>query len=498
LEYEAVIGLEIHAQLRTRAKLFCSCPNGRGGRPNSRVCPVCLGLPGALPVLNERAVDSALAVAVALGADVSQTTGFARKSYFYPDLPKGYQITQKEQPLARGGVVELAGGARVRLRQIHLEEDAGKVVHRPDGDLDVSLINMNRCGVPLVEIVTEPDIDSVEQADALLHELSHLLVFLGVTDGRMHEGALRFDTNMSLRDGPEAALGVPTEIKNLNSFRSVRRALRSEIERQELLLEQGGSVTRETMLWDEAAERVLTMRSKEESNDYRYMPEPDLPVFTIDTARVERVRAEMPDTPDAIAERLDSRYGLGNALVAAVTASPERVALFERTVGALVPSALRTPAEVAHLTAAWVATVVPGIVVRAARDASVAGGEDALYGDELASGLAAVLAARLRGELTEATARTLLERSLRDGGPVQALIGDVSLSRIDDLPSLRETARQVLRSHEDELRRYLAGERRLRRFFMGEIMRLTEGRADPGVASAALDEELSAAGGRGR
>ncbi|MBI4264640.1 MAG: Asp-tRNA(Asn)/Glu-tRNA(Gln) amidotransferase subunit GatB, partial [Acidobacteria bacterium] len=299
--YEPVIGLEIHAQLQTRTKIFCGCGTAFGAPPNSQVCPVCLGLPGALPVLNRQAVDYAIKTALALGCDLQPASIFARKNYFYPDLPKGYQISQYERPLALGGglAITAGGGTRhVRLTRIHMEEDAGKSLHEgfPDSDRR-TYVDYNRSGVPLIEIVTEPDMRSAAEAAEFFARLRDILVWLGVNDGNMEEGSLRCDANVSVRPAGEARFGTKAEVKNVNSFRYLQKALEYEIERQIEVLDSGGRVLQETRLWDTATARTHSMRSKEEAHDYRYFPEPDLPPLVVDAARIDAVRAAMPELP---------------------------------------------------------------------------------------------------------------------------------------------------------------------------------------------------------
>jgi len=314
VQYEPVIGLEIHAQLQTRTKIFCGCSTSFGAPPNSHVCPVCLGMPGALPVLNRAAVDYAIKAALALGCDIQPLSIFARKNYFYPDLPKGYQISQYERPLALGGALDITVGGhmrRVGLTRIHMEEDAGKSLHEgfPDSDRR-TYIDYNRSGVPLIEIVTEPDMRSAAEAAEFFERLRDILVWLGVNDGNMEEGSLRCDANVSVRPAGQARLGTKAEVKNLNSFRYLEKALEYEIDRQVGLVDGGGRVVQETRLWDSGMGRTVSMRSKEEAHDYRYFPEPDLPPLVVNEARIAAVRGSMPELPEARRQRFVASYGL--------------------------------------------------------------------------------------------------------------------------------------------------------------------------------------------
>src|SRR5436190_6465971 len=331
--YEAVIGLEIHAQLRTATKIFCGCSTAFGAAPNSEVCPVCLGQPGALPVLNRQAVDYAVMAALALGSEVQRESIFARKNYFYPDLPKGYQISQYERPLALGGGLQITvdGDARVvRLTRIHMEEDAGKSLHEGFRDSETrTYVDYNRSGVPLIEIVSEPDMRSAAEASEFFTRLREILVSIGVNDGNMEEGSLRCDANVSVRPAGQQALGTKAEVKNVNSFRYLHKAIEYEIDRQIAVVSKGGRVVQETRLFDASTGTTHSMRSKEEAHDYRYFPEPDLPPLVVGEDRVARIRATMPELPAERRRRFVSEYGLPDYDAGVLTQSPELAAYYE-------------------------------------------------------------------------------------------------------------------------------------------------------------------------
>ncbi len=338
MSWEPVIGLEIHAQLATESKIFCGCAVRAGAPPNALVCPVCLGLPGALPVLNGRAVEFGILAALALGCEIQPVSVFARKNYFYPDLPKGYQISQFDRPLALGGALawqDAGGSVRVGLVRVHLEEDAGKSMHDgfPDSG-DRSYVDFNRSGVPLIEIVTRPDIRSAAVAASFFERLRDILVELGVNGGNLEEGHLRCDANVSLRRAGDAEMGVPVEVKNLNSFRYLERALNHEIERQAAVLDGGGRVERETRLFDVGAGRTVPMRSKELAHDYRYFPEPDLPPLATDAGHVDALRRRLPEMPDARRRRLAETYGLSDYDAGQMAASPAASRFFEAAAAA--------------------------------------------------------------------------------------------------------------------------------------------------------------------
>jgi aspartyl-tRNA(Asn)/glutamyl-tRNA(Gln) amidotransferase subunit B len=496
-----------------------------GGEPNSRVCPVCLGMPGVLPVLSREVVERGIRVALAVDATVAERTGFARKNYFYPDLPKGYQITQHDAPLATDGHLDIetaAGPRRVRIRQVHIEEDAGKTVHAERDGRSVSLVDMNRCGVPLVEIVTHPDIRSVEEADLFLTSLRRILVFLGVATGNMHEGSLRFDTNVSVRPRGSDGLHTPTEIKNLNSFRAVRKALRHEIDRQSAIVAGGGEVVHETLLWDETAERVTAMRSKEIASDYRYFPEPDLLDVAIDDAWLERARARMPELPVAMRERFRSWYGLPEYDAGVLTAELPTAVFYEVSLRELLrlthpefetdgapggtgdvdfDSALEGRSRLSELGRPEGAADLAGVAKTVSNwvMGTLGGWLNASDGVDLRelastrmppSRFARVLRPRIEGDINEPAARRLFEEAIESADPIDVLIERLGLSQLSDEAALDEVVRHVLESESAAVERYRAGETKLLGHFMGLVMKETGGRADPAVAAGILNRLL--------
>lgn len=474
--FEMVVGLEVHVQLRTATKIFCPCATDFGAQPNRNTCPVCLALPGALPVLNHMAVELAARAALALGCTVHETSIFARKNYFYPDLPKGYQISQYDQPLATGGalVAEAPDGAtrRIGITRVHLEEDAGKSLH--DRYAGATAVDLNRAGVPLIEIVSEPDLRSSAEAGAWLRHLKRLLEYLEVSDANLEEGSLRVDANVSARPSGANTLGTRTEIKNMNSFAGVERALDAEFARQCALLDRGGTVAPQTMLWDAARGEVRPARAKEGSHDYRYFPEPDLPPLRLDPAWIASLRDHLPELPRARRERFRDQFALGAYDADVLTASRPLADYFEGVARA-------------HGDAKVAANWVMGEVLAALNDSRMPIERFPVSPEALA----ALLDLTRAGTVSHSAAKQIFARMVATGDAPAAIAEREGLLQVGDDGQLVAWIDAVLAEHPGEARRFLEGEKKLLGVLVGLVMKRSGGRADPRKVNQLLSARIA-------
>jgi aspartyl-tRNA(Asn)/glutamyl-tRNA(Gln) amidotransferase subunit B len=475
--WEMVVGLEVHVQLKTRTKAFCSCSAEFGAAPNANTCPVCLALPGALPVLNERAVALATRAALALNCDIQPVSIFARKNYFYPDLPKGYQISQFDQPLALGGWIEIgtrAQGAPIRIgiTRVHMEEDAGKSIH--DRFPGVTAIDLNRSGVPLIEIVSEPDMRSAEQAGAYLRVLKQILEYVDVSDVNMEEGSLRVDANVSARPRGETKLGTKTEVKNMNSFSGVERAIDVEFARQVRVLEGGGTIEQQTMLWDGNAGQVRPARSKEGSHDYRYFPEPDLPPLILAADWIAKTRHDLPELPAARRTRFARDYQLGEYDIEVLTANPRLADYYES-----VARAHGEPKSAAN----W----VMGEVMATLKTS----GQSIERFRVRPADLASLLDLVRDGVVSHTAAKQIFSQMVVTGDPPAQIAEREGLVKVDDDAQLAAWLDEVIAENPNEAERYRNGEKRLQGVLIGAVMKKSKGRADPRRLNQLLTTRLA-------
>ncbi len=472
---ETVIGLEVHVELGTKTKIFCSCAAEFGAPPNSHVCPVCLGSPGALPVLNEQALALGIRAALALNCSVPAQSKFDRKNYFYPDSPKAYQISQYDEPIGQHGFIEIAVGGekkRIGITRVHLEEDAGKLSHSPYGD--VSFVDLNRVGIPLIEIVSEPDIRSAEEARLYLEEIRSILQYCLVSECRMEEGSLRCDANISLRPAGQREFGTKTEIKNMNSFRNVQRGLEYEQERQTGILARGENIAQQTLRWDEATGTTLVMRSKEDAHDYRYFPDPDLPRIVLSAAYIDARRGEIPELPTQMRERFEREYGLPAYDAGVLTASRGLAEYFDQTA-----QRVRDPKSASN----WIMGELLAYLKAAMLEI------DEIQVTPFA--LADLIRLIEDGTISAKIAKTLLKDMLDSGKDAKTLIADQGLIQISDEGELRAIALRVLAANPKSVDDYRAGKEKALGSLVGQMMKETRGKANPQIVNRVILELIA-------
>ena len=480
MNYESVIGLEVHAQLLTESKIFCGCATKFGQTPNQNTCPVCAGFPGVLPVLNKKVVDFAIKAGLATRCEIARTSLFARKNYFYPDLPKGYQISQYELPICTGGYIEFeVNDSRklVRLTRIHMEEDAGKNIH--DAHDDSSLIDLNRAGVPLLEIVSEPDMRSREEAGAYLRTLRQILQYLSICDGNMEQGSFRCDANVSIRPAGSQRLGTKIEIKNLNSFKAVEKALEYEIERQIEALSEGGTIIQETRLWDENREETRSMRSKESAHDYRYFPDPDLLPLVIDDDWIAEIRASLPELPAGRKARFISDYNLPAYDAELLTGRRDVADYFESAVKA-------------HANPKALSNWIVGDLFRVLKERRL---DEPLYIAEwpiAAQHLAEMVRLIDQGMISGKIGKTVFEALLDSGRSPQQIVQEQGLEQVSDAASIESAVDKILTANTKQVEQYKSGSEKVFGFFVGQIMKATQGKANPQKVNEILREKLKA------
>jgi aspartyl-tRNA(Asn)/glutamyl-tRNA(Gln) amidotransferase subunit B len=475
MEFEPVIGLEVHAQLNTQSKIFCACSTAFGAPPNTHVCPVCLGMPGVLPVLNKKVVEYAMKMALATNCAISGHSRFARKNYFYPDLPKGYQISQYELPIAQAGhvTITLADGAqkKIGLTRIHMEEDAGKLIHDPDRGN--SRVDFNRTGVPLIEIVSEPDIRSPEEAGAYLRQLRSILRYLGISDGNMEEGSFRCDANVSVRPKGSDQLGTRTEVKNINSFKFVESALAHEIKRQIQVLTDGGTIVQETRLWDSAKNKTFSMRGKEEAHDYRYFPDPDLIPLVINEAWIDQVRKTLPELPDQRKERFIKEFNLPEYDADVLTASKEMADYFEDCA-----RQVKNP----KLASNWVMGTLLGMLNSQGKTIE----ESPVSSARMAELLTLIEQDVISGKI----AKTVFDEMVTSGKNPKEIVEQKGLVQVTDESAIEAVVDSVLANSPAEVAGYKSGKTKLMGFFVGQVMKETKGKANPQVVNKLLKSKL--------
>jgi len=474
MQLEPVIGLEVHAQLKTNTKVFCNCSTAFGAPPNTHTCPVCLGMPGVLPVLNKKVVEFTLRMALATHCEINPESRFARKNYFYPDLPKGYQISQYELPIAKSGWITIATNGnknKIGINRIHMEEDAGKLIHAPDRP--VSMVDFNRTGVPLIEIVSEPDIRSPEEAGAYLRQLRAIVRYLGICDGNLEEGSFRCDANVSIRPAGSDQLGTRTELKNLNSFKHVEKALQYEISRQKDIILEGGRVVQETRLWNPEKNRSTSMRGKEEAHDYRYFPDPDLLPLVIDTNWITEIKDVLPELPDQKKERFMQQYSLPAYDADLLTADRDLADYFEACL-----QQYDNPKQASN----WIMGPLLGLLNTE--------GKTIAQSPVTAQNLTGLLKLIDTDVISGKIAKTVFEDMAASGKPPQVIVEEKGLVQVTDTGAIDEVVQRVVDGHPDEVQAFRGGKTKLLGYFVGQVMKETRGKANPKIVNKILRDKL--------
>lgn len=476
-KYETIIGLEVHVQLATESKIFCNCSTEFGAEPNKHTCPVCLGLPGTLPVLNKKVVDYAIMAGLALNCNINSYSKFDRKNYFYPDLPKGYQISQSDYPICENGYIEIdteEGTKKIGITRIHMEEDAGKLVH--EGSIDqatASLVDYNRTGIPLIEIVSAPDIRTPSEARAYLTQLKQILQYIGVSDCNMEEGSLRCDANVSIRPVGQKEFGTKTELKNMNSFRAVERALEYEVERQRKILEEGGEIIQETRTWDESLNKTISMRTKEEAADYRYFPDPNLPPLNVDRDWVERIKSSLPELPREKRERFVREYALPEYDAGVLTDSRELADYFEACVKE-------------YSDAKAVSNWIMGDFLRLLKEENLEIAEVKMTPAHL-SGMLKLMD---EGVISSKIAKTVFEEMFKTGKAPEQIVEEKGLKQISDAGQLEEIVLKVIEANPSVVEDIKSGKDKAIGFLVGQVMKETRGKANPGMVNQIIREKI--------
>ncbi|MGH7257688.1 MAG: Asp-tRNA(Asn)/Glu-tRNA(Gln) amidotransferase subunit GatB [Nitrospiraceae bacterium] len=493
MTYEVVIGVEVHAQLRTQSKMFCACGTLFGLGANSQTCPVCLGMPGALPVLNQKAVEMAVRTGLALHCTIRSRNQFARKNYFYPDLPKGYQISQYEAPICEHGWIEIQVGTdrkRIRIHRAHLEEDAGKNVHEPAMG---SGVDLNRAGTPLLEIVTEPDLHSSEEVVVYLKALRELLMYLGVCDGNMEEGSLRCEPNLSLRPVGQKAFGTKVELKNINSFKFVKDAVEFEIQRQTKVLREGGQVRQETRLWNIDRGETAVMRSKEDAHDYRYFPDPDLVPVAMTDEWIEQLRPTVPELPSVRRHRFVKDYRLTEYDAGVLTADKDTADLFEETIAKQQESIGLSREVLGKETGNWIMVEVLALLKKGMQSGDQTAEDSLAIADNPLSPpkLAELLLLKRKGEISGPTAKSVLEEMFRTGRTAAEIVATKGLTQVSDESVLEKILDEVLVKNPVQVEQYKGGKQQVLGFLVGQVMKESGGKANPGKVNELLKRRLS-------